>query len=91
MTILLLVFSKQAFALRCGTKLVDVGDRKHKVLNQCGEPVYKDAYEQNSPVYPYHTEQIDVWTYNYGSARFMRELIFRNGVLHRINKLDYGY
>ncbi len=90
-TIILLVFSRQALALRCGTKLVDLGDRKHKVLYKCGEPTYTDYYEQIAPVYPYLTEHMDVWVYNFGSTRFIQELIFRNGVLHRINKLGYGY
>jgi hypothetical protein len=90
-TIFFLVFSRQAFAFRCGTKLVDIGDRTHKVLYKCVEPDYKDAYQQISPLYPYPAEQIDVWTYNLGSNQFMRELIFRNGILHRINKLGYGY
>ena len=91
LTIFLLVCSGQAFALRCGTKLVDIGDRKHKVLYKCGEPDYKDSYDQISPFYPYPAEQIDVWTYNFGSNLFMQELIFRNGILRRINKLGYGY
>ncbi len=34
---------------------------------------------------------IDVWTYNFGPRKFMRELIFRRGVVKEINTLDYGY
>lgn len=87
----LLFFSGQALALKCGTKFVDIGDRKHKVLYKCGEPSYTDFYEQASPVYPYPMQQIEVWTYNFGSNKFMQELIFRNGKLQRINTLGYGY
>ena len=86
-----LVFSSQAYTLRCGNKLVQIGDRKHKVLYICGEPTYSDYYDEVSPVIPYLIQEIDVWTYNFGSTKFMQELIFRNGRLHRINSLGYGY
>lgn len=87
-----LVYSP-AHALRCGNKLVNVGDRKHKVLHVCGEPLYRDAYDRPVAVYGYshHYRSVDVWTYNFGKKRFMRELIFEDGILRRINELDYGY
>lgn len=91
----------QASALRCGNKLVDIGDRRHQVAKICGEPDYVDSYEK--PVissayargFGYSNVQtfvhIDVWTYNFGSTRFMKELIFQDGVLHTINQLEYGH
>ena len=87
----LFCFSHQVYALRCGTKVVEIYDRKHIVLHKCGEPTYTDSYEQASLAHPYLIQQIDVWTYNFGSNKFMQELIFRNGRLHRINNLGYGY
>jgi hypothetical protein len=87
----LIFLPNQAYALKCGTKLVEIYDRKHKVLYKCGEPTYTDSYEQVSSIYPYQIQQIDVWTYNFGSNKFIQELIFRNGRLHRINSLGYGY
>jgi Protein of unknown function (DUF2845) len=87
----LFVFSGQTYALRCGNKLVNIGDRKYDVIYKCGEPTYTDYYDQVTAYYPYYTEQVDVWTYNFGNTRFMQELIFRNGILHRINILGYGY
>ena len=86
-----LIFVNEANALRCGSKIVDITDRKHKVLKKCGEPDYVDAYDQVSIFHPYHLERIEIWTYNFGRNKFMQELIFRNGRLHRINALDYGY
>lgn len=87
----LLIFSNQAYALRCGTKLVSVGDNKHKVLNLCGEPSYIENYQQPQAFYPSHQQNVEVWTYNYGRSRFMQEMQFENGVLRRIKQLGYGY
>ena len=91
LTIPLLVFSESSYALRCGNKLVEINDRKHNVLHKCGEPTYTDSFEQASPHHPYHSRTIDVWTYNFGSNKFIQELLFRNGRLYRINDLGYGY
>jgi len=48
--ILLLVpgFSNRAIAvgLRCGTRLVSVGDTKSKVFSLCGEPNYTEQWEE---------------------------------------------
>lgn len=89
--LIILVFSQQAHAFRCGTKIVEIGDRKHRVLNLCGEPEFIDAYERAVGVYPFQIIYVEVWTYNFGKNRFMQELVFENGVLQRINTLDYGY
>lgn len=90
--LIMISYASQSYALRCGNKLVEINDRKHAVLRKCGEPTYTDSYIQAiSPYRPHHTQQIDVWTYNFGSNRFMQELLFRNGRLYRINDLDYGY
>lgn len=113
-------FSEQTFALRCGHKIVDVGDSKSKVYIRCGDPAFVETRERsfprncidsgynndfggnpyynrgkhnkNTPYFPIcHYETIEVWTYNFGSHKFMRELLFREGVLIKINLLEYGY
>ena len=33
----------QAFALRCGSELASIGDRKHEVRLACGEPLYQEV------------------------------------------------
>lgn len=91
LTLSLLVFSSQAYALRCGTKIVSVGDSKHKVLNLCGEPSYVETYERPYSFYSNHHQNVEVWTYNYGRSRFMQEMQLENGVLRRIKTLGYGY
>ncbi len=34
---------------------------------------------------------VDLWTYNFGARRFMRQLRFENGILKDIKSLRYGY
>ncbi len=96
----LLLAPGQASALRCGNKLVDIGDRAHKVFQRCGDPDFVDSYEKPIVTYSYAPGSnynyvhgfihVDVWTYDFGPNRFTKELIFENGVLRYINQLGYG-
>ena len=48
----LIVSTEPAFALRCGTKLVDIGDHLTKVERMCGKPVsiqFSTAYRSGIP------------------------------------------
>jgi hypothetical protein len=48
----LIISTEPAFALRCGTKLVDIGDHITKVEHMCGEPVsiqFSTAYRSGIP------------------------------------------
>ena len=83
--------SDPAHALRCGNYVVNIGDRKHKVLNLCGEPNYVEVYDAPlwTPYYP--VQRVEVWTYDFGPTRFLHELRFINGVLFSIDELGYGY
>lgn len=89
----LLLMPGQTSALRCANKLVDIGDRPHKVFERCGDPDFVDSYDRpfffNG--YPQGYTHVDIWTYNFGPNRFIQELIFENGVLRSINQLDYGH
>lgn len=126
LSLLALIFiSEQTLALRCGNKLVDIGDHKPKVIALCGEPDFTEFREIRFPSYCvdreyYHDESYyyrrkynydykhnyhkllvnyatcqyrtdEVWIYNFGPRKFMRELIFRKGVVKEINTLSYGY
>ncbi len=54
---------------------------------------YDHGYNnQGGSMYPpiCNVEIIEVWTYNFGPRKLMRELIFRGGILNKINLLDYG-
>ncbi len=104
----LLLCSVQSHALRCGTKIINTGDSKYKILARCGEPDFVETREKYYPPgcnqYGYynnrydstrfpicHVEFIEVWTYNFGPRKFIKELVFRDGVLKEINNLEYGY
>ena len=45
----LLIFSGQTFALRCGHRIVDVGDGKAKIFLRCGAPDFSEARERRVP------------------------------------------
>lgn len=93
-----------AYALRCGTNLVDVGDTKIDVLRKCGKPDLvdewdEDEYFRRSPEIDHLGEAkkravrvtVEQWTYNFGSTRLIYYLIFRNGTLTEVNTGNYGF
>ena len=97
----LLFIANDALAFRCGRQLVQVGDRKWDVLEKCGDPEWTDqriavrgsrlrhpfgALEENR----YEEVVIDEWIYNFGPRKFKQFLQFENGVLTKIQNLDYG-
>ncbi len=107
-----MVLALPSWALRCGTRIISVGDTKDKVEYACGEPNTVDSWEEeqirHDPYYePFWNgrryEQrvyyrpvtvfvnVDRWTYNYGSTRFLQHLIFKNGVLKKIDIGEKGF
>ena len=104
--------------MRCGSKLISVGDSKAEVLIKCGEPMLKEAVgeKENSkridiPLTSSSntlesgdtgrggdtavvkrresvTKTIDQWTYNQGTGKFLKILIFEGGELVAINNGD---
>src|SRR5574343_415246 len=101
LVLLLSVWVHDAMALRCGRQLVQVGDHKLDVLDRCGEPQWTDqrmGVRGNRLRHPYGAleldqfEQvlIDEWVYNFGPRKFKQYLYFENGILKKIDNLDYG-
>jgi hypothetical protein len=99
--ICLLLASADALAFRCGRKLVQVGDYKWDVLETCGEPEMAErryGMRGNRLRHPYGSLEldqfeevvIDEWVYNFGPRKFRQFLQFENGVLKKIEDLDYG-
>ena len=72
-----------AQSLRCGQKIVGVGDPTIELLQKCGEPDLKELLKTNGFI-------IQKWTYNCGSARFMKILTLKGGKIQKIEKADYG-
>jgi uncharacterized protein DUF2845 len=91
-----------AWALRCGNRLVSVGEPQSTVLYKCGEPdtmerrvIYRalpdhDAFGALRSLV-YVPVVIEVWVYNFGPRQFMQELSFEDGQLTAIHPLGYGY
>lgn len=90
--LLTLLLLSNAYAMRCGEKLVYEGDSQYTVLSKCGEPLDKQIYEQSVPVFNefgyqigVSTTTIETWIYQKSSAEFQYQLIFDGGVLKKIN------
>jgi len=89
----------EAHALQCGTSIVVVGDAMAAVRSRCGEPTTAETrYETRlewivapTPGFPGQsrtiTIEVTVWTYDFGSGRFVEELEFRDGVLVRMRPI----
>lgn len=87
-------------AYRCGSQLVEKGDRKIEVLQKCGEPSWVDEWEEvrRLPMSRYYLsrgglEQVRVeeWTYNFGPQRFLQIYRFENGRVSRMEFGGYGF
>jgi hypothetical protein len=83
--------------LRCGSRLVSVGDNKAEVLIKCGPPAWKDAWTEklinnvNTPGELRVNIERERWIYNLGHNSFLRFLLFQNGKLVKITTGDYGF
>ena len=91
-----------AWALRCGNRLVSLGEPQTAVLHKCGEPntterrvTYRVQPDYDAFGVPraavYISVVIDVWLYNFWPQRFMQELSFEDGRLLDVRSLGYGY
>jgi hypothetical protein len=93
--VLLLADTAEA-ALRCGSRLVDNGDREFHVRDRCGEPFWSESWlgvdvvNRGSAFEQQREVQWSVWYYNFGPRALMMRLVFQDGVLHRSDTLGYG-
>ena len=102
---LLLAFALPASAdgMRCGSKLMTTGDPRAKVLQFCGEPVdvqtrsilRRPTFDFGGRIYSYGDGfvevPVEIWTYNFGPYKLMRQIRFVDGVVDEIESLGYGY
>jgi hypothetical protein len=80
---LVLIATSAVSGLRCGTKLVNVGDTKLEVLAKCGEPDLKEIIKKNGVI-------VEKWHYDCGTREFIRIFTFALGELQVIETGDYG-
>jgi Protein of unknown function (DUF2845) len=90
-----------ALALDRHGRLVVIGASPWEVQERCGEPTAIEDVMKHLPQRAYdptsHTTvyilvpvQQSIWTYNFGSTRFLYELTFQEGKLIDIATGDYG-
>jgi hypothetical protein len=80
---LILFALNNAFAFRCSTRLIHVGDSQFDIHLRCGNPTSKNIVKTNGFI-------IEKWYYNCGPYRFTHILTFIDGTLKTIDKGDYG-
>lgn len=92
-----------AWAMRCGNRLVVEGDTAGEVRALCGEPTeVRRTGVLRPPVIwvdgrPVRVGSaalevaVEIWIYNLGPRRFMRQLRLENGRVVDIDTLGYGY
>ena len=91
-------------SIRCGSRLASTGDAKYKVRLLCGEPAdvsvigtmrqprmwfHEFKWFWLDPPWTYVS--VEVWTYNNGPSKLMRELRFEGEELVDIRSIGYGY
>ena len=103
----LLPLSAMAQSLQCGEAMINVGTSAAEVSVRCGPPtqiehqtIYGGAGAAPGPlpglppgiVTRSESEiPVEFWTYNFGPNRLMQRIRLENGVVVRIESLDYGF
>jgi hypothetical protein len=100
--VILVVTIGSVLALDCHGRLVVIGASPWEVKERCGEPTAIEDVMKNIPqriydpksqtsVYILVPVQQSIWTYNFGSTRFLYYLTFQEGKLIDIMTGDYGH
>lgn len=78
-------------SLRCGVRLVNVGDSEEAVVDKCGRPTESKSITTTAK-WRRVTTTIDQWTYDLGPNQFTRILIFDSTADRLITIVlgDYG-
>ena len=78
----------RAEALRCNGSLVSEGDRAFEVRDACGGPDYVQPLHAHGYGSGHLVEEL--WYYNFGPQRLLRELRFRRGRVRHIRTPGRG-
>lgn len=83
--------ASRADTLRCGSKLIEVGDTKGEVLAKCGEPDFVEDIEEpvrarnrNGGTYVVGSSSKTIWTYRRAPGEFPAVLTFDGSTLKSI-------
>ncbi|MHB9096782.1 MAG: DUF2845 domain-containing protein [Syntrophales bacterium] len=104
--LMVLTVSGDARAFRCGSGLVNVGDKTGKVLIECGPPTHKEGVgtktkgkstktarekaKREQGAYQETSRKVERWFYNCGEHDFIYVLTFAGGVLEKEETEGYG-
>jgi Protein of unknown function (DUF2845) len=91
-----------ALAFDCDGRLVVIGASPWEVAERCGEPANIENVTRYVPQQAYDhilqryvqaliPMQQSIWTYNFGSTRFLYYLTFQEGKLIDVKTGDYGH
>jgi len=89
-----------AFAMRCGTHLIERGDTRLELLARCGEPTdISRSVEEHTIAFRGDNEAVartvrvvvDSLLYNFGPTRLMRRVDVRDGVISSISTAGTGF
>jgi hypothetical protein len=75
--------------LRCGTRIVGIGDAAITVVERCGDPVARTTRTETRFTRtgrPYYVT-VDEWLYRPSARSFPRRVLFENGVVTSIEAL----
>ena len=102
--LLALSWNASAESMRCGDRIISQGDSMSKVAALCGNPTQVDhssivQSRAGSVVNGQWVASagaqieipVEVWLYNLGPDRLMRQIRFVDGRVVKIETLDYGY
>jgi len=78
---LVVVAPGRADSMRCGTRLVEVGDSAETLYETCGPPTYRVTA---------HYAGGETWYYNRGSELFTKKVVTLGGKIIAIEEQDYG-
>ncbi|MBS0420820.1 MAG: DUF2845 domain-containing protein [Proteobacteria bacterium] len=91
-------------SMECSDKIISQGDSISKVATLCGNPTQVDhtsivrsaagGFVNGQWVASAGTQieiPVEVWLYNLGPDRLMRQIRFEDGRVVKIETLDYGY
>lgn len=86
---------RSAKSLTCHPETLEKQATKQEVLAACGEPFYKEErqetrFRQAGSVASKFYVTVEEWTYDFGSTRFMRTVVFENGQVVDIRSGDRG-
>ncbi|BAN50632.1 DUF2845 domain-containing protein [Metapseudomonas resinovorans] len=69
--------------MRCGSRLISLGDRAFEVLDRCGEPVHRDRVGYTLGSYDRREFDVEEWVYGPTNG-MLRILTFEGNRLVRI-------